>query len=705
MTLYPVEQRLAVAARRVVGERASLTINAGPADSPRGRYREEEEDGVDLFQTSSSRSHPHQDHDQSPVRDNEVESLFNSDAATPTGARDQRESDEESSHDLLEAEDELVKEAPTQGQPKSNESADEAAVDTSNVEESESSPSSNPPLPRPSPATLNLLSILHRSTRHQSLLSARVHRNITCDGCHMSPIRGIRYMCGVCPSYDLCGMCEARLDQGEGEPPQGDAGGHTRLHPMIKLRIPVPPLANPRFSGPGAVVVGRGLGSSVAASPGGGTGSAASSFAGAVEGSGSHHQPTFPQDYGEGCAGLYLQRDFAPGSSKLAWDALGEIGGKAWCHSFSIPRQMFYACLGQLGENRNVIAEACWSWWDADGDGRISWGEWIRGVCGWWQAGQAGQEWKLEFAFHIYSLSQPYVTRTSLTAVLRAHFSLSSKLVSDLVRETELSGPWNREFLPALSTAPDAVQRSLLLAAAGDFLTTPATAHPPSSPSSRIAESPSSHAGLASPGVLAPLMGQLSGAAIGAVVDGVFGEMAGGAEEIGREAWASTVESAKLRGWDLVKYSLVRGGAERPETFPHKHATLNSQPFRTDLGRPKESRISLLATAELALGIGRENVPVKRADPSQSCFSDYDISASTSTSSAWKFVGMDGISDKTMAGAYFTGPSLHPPLFPRFPDASSDTRRTRSAIWCTDSSYLQSNDDCSRSVLEEFSQG
>ena len=33
------------------------------------------------------------------------------------------------------------------------------------------------------------------------------HLCITCDGCDMDPIVGIRYKCLVCTNYDLCSTC------------------------------------------------------------------------------------------------------------------------------------------------------------------------------------------------------------------------------------------------------------------------------------------------------------------------------------------------------------------------------------------------------------------------------------------------------------------------------------------------------------------
>lgn len=37
-----------------------------------------------------------------------------------------------------------------------------------------------------------------------------IHENFICDGCGMSPIKGIRYMCSVRSNFDLCGDCELK---------------------------------------------------------------------------------------------------------------------------------------------------------------------------------------------------------------------------------------------------------------------------------------------------------------------------------------------------------------------------------------------------------------------------------------------------------------------------------------------------------------
>ena len=51
-----------------------------------------------------------------------------------------------------------------------------------------------------------------------------VHEYITCDGCQMSPLCGIRYKCTMCHDFDLCANCEETLNH---------------PHPFIKIRQPM----------------------------------------------------------------------------------------------------------------------------------------------------------------------------------------------------------------------------------------------------------------------------------------------------------------------------------------------------------------------------------------------------------------------------------------------------------------------------------
>jgi len=39
-----------------------------------------------------------------------------------------------------------------------------------------------------------------------------VHQRVTCDGCNVDPIVGIRYKCSVCKDFDFCSKCEESRD-------------------------------------------------------------------------------------------------------------------------------------------------------------------------------------------------------------------------------------------------------------------------------------------------------------------------------------------------------------------------------------------------------------------------------------------------------------------------------------------------------------
>lgn len=79
----------------------------------------------------------------------------------------------------------------------------------------------------------HLLKLLLDIAEEQASKEGFIHRGITCNHCQTSPLKGIRYKCANCVDFDLCEDCEAE-------------GVHTSTHVFIKIRIPIPPLANPR---------------------------------------------------------------------------------------------------------------------------------------------------------------------------------------------------------------------------------------------------------------------------------------------------------------------------------------------------------------------------------------------------------------------------------------------------------------------------
>lgn len=81
----------------------------------------------------------------------------------------------------------------------------------------------------------NVVSLSSASASASSTTSASssraIHHSITCDGCNMSPIVGIRFHCTTCRvpgGFDLCQECEDRGDK------------HPQHHVMLKMRTPTP---------------------------------------------------------------------------------------------------------------------------------------------------------------------------------------------------------------------------------------------------------------------------------------------------------------------------------------------------------------------------------------------------------------------------------------------------------------------------------
>ena len=52
-----------------------------------------------------------------------------------------------------------------------------------------------------------------------------IHRTVTCDGCGVHPLVGIRYKCAVCPNFDFCENCEK-------------SHGMEHGHPMVRMPFP-----------------------------------------------------------------------------------------------------------------------------------------------------------------------------------------------------------------------------------------------------------------------------------------------------------------------------------------------------------------------------------------------------------------------------------------------------------------------------------
>uniref|UniRef100_A0A060T5S6 ARAD1B06182p n=1 Tax=Blastobotrys adeninivorans TaxID=409370 RepID=A0A060T5S6_BLAAD len=79
-----------------------------------------------------------------------------------------------------------------------------------------------------------MLSLLYLIAEDQANSTGYIHRGVTCNGCGMSPIKGIRFHCSECADVDLCQKCEA-------------AGRHEKYHILLKIKVPIPLMRSPRW--------------------------------------------------------------------------------------------------------------------------------------------------------------------------------------------------------------------------------------------------------------------------------------------------------------------------------------------------------------------------------------------------------------------------------------------------------------------------
>ncbi|KAJ3187581.1 hypothetical protein HK101_009347 [Irineochytrium annulatum] len=238
----------------------------------------------------------------------------------------------------------------------------------------------------------NLLTLLYSIAEDQARKDGYVHRSITCNHCGSSPVRGFRFKCANCVDFDLCEACEA-------------ADVHPRTHVFLKIRIPIPPHANPRSALLNVFYPGKSISE---VDPGSIDFTALQKI--------THFDIVELQAFYEQFRSLATVEDTDTA-----------MGG--------ITREVFEQCLGPLGLEKNLITERIFAFFDQDGDRLISFQELVKGLsilC------KGSLDERIKYAFQGYDIDgDGVISREELHRMFKAYFYLSMELVRDFVKIME----------------------------------------------------------------------------------------------------------------------------------------------------------------------------------------------------------------------------------------------------------------------------
>ena len=100
-----------------------------------------------------------------------------------------------------------------------------------------------------------------------------------------------------------------------------------------------------------------------------------------------------------------------------------------------ITREVFDQCLGPLGEQRNLVMDQMFKFYDQSGDGIIDLEEFIIALS---ILVKGSQQEKIPHAFKGYDVdNNGYISRENLRHMFKAYFNISLELVRDVVRSCE----------------------------------------------------------------------------------------------------------------------------------------------------------------------------------------------------------------------------------------------------------------------------
>lgn len=241
----------------------------------------------------------------------------------------------------------------------------------------------------------SLLGLIYTIAEEQAKKEGYVHRGVTCNGCNIIPIRGIRYRCANCVDYDLCEQCEALQL-------------HPRTHLFYKVRIPAPFLGNPRQPQP---VWYPGKPSSII-------------------------YPLSKEDKTKYCekSGLQLPQ------VEALWEQFRCLAATEWPsdlthYHMAIDRRTFDRCFIPHSMARppppNLIYDRVFSFYDTNGDGLIGFEEFLLGIACLQGKGKGD---RLRRTFDGYDMDRNgFVDRIDFLRMFKALFNLHRELAKDIV--------------------------------------------------------------------------------------------------------------------------------------------------------------------------------------------------------------------------------------------------------------------------------